>query len=110
MLSGVPSVVRHVRIEHLPGPRLVPGTHQYSDFEDSREAALVRPVQLTLDALTLEQALEDLRLHEVIGRVDRRWLVCVHWQDSLVPIEELATPAPGVVENIHSKPALARVS
>src|SRR5262249_20059640 len=57
--------------------------HQEPDAEDTREAALVFPVQLALDAFAFKHVLEDLRLDEVIGCVDHHWLVYVHSQDSL---------------------------
>src|SRR5262249_15184619 len=80
------SMVR-VRSERLSGPFLVPGTHQDSDADDTREAALVFPVQLAPDAFAFKHVLEDLRLREVSGCVDHHGLVYVHGQDSFAKKE-----------------------
>lgn len=71
------AVVVGVRSEYLPGALLVPGTHQDTDAEDTREAALVLSAQFALDSFALKCGLEDFRLGKVIGWVDHHWLVCV---------------------------------
>jgi hypothetical protein len=72
----MPSVVTLVRSEHLPCPFLVPGTHQDSDAHDTRETALVFPVQFALNALAFKHVFEDLRFGKVVRCVDYHWFVC----------------------------------
>jgi len=70
MQPRIPSVAVCVRGDHLSVPRFVPCAHEDADLENPREAALVLPVHLALDAFAFEDGLEDLCFGEVIGGVN----------------------------------------